>query len=104
VDQGQYALLVQLLEESGPSGDAPNMLVAFVDHLARKNRAAQRDVPPPGLSEHTTVISAFFVLARLLAPALAAAAEHGSGALASFPAGTLFGAGHQDTSAGDQPR
>jgi hypothetical protein len=51
---------------------------------------ALRDVPPPGLSEPTVLMSAFFGLLQLLQPALHAAAEGGVGPLAAFPAAELF--------------
>ncbi len=55
-----------------------------------------RDVQPPQLSDHTTLMSTFYVLLRLLQPALEAAAvaavgDPAPGGLALFPAAALFG-------------
>eukprot|EP00775_Hariotina_reticulata_P010985 gene10985-11140_t len=58
--------------------------------MAKKNRDALRDVPPPGLSEPTVLMSTFFVLLRMLQPALTAARDSGTGPLASFPAAQMF--------------
>lgn len=107
VEQRQYELL-ELLLSTPWSDDAPApsnssvsstgsaasstgcALLVFLRFLLQKNMYALRDVPPPGLSEPTVLMSAFFGLLQLLQPALQAAAEAGSGPLAAFPAAELF--------------
>jgi hypothetical protein len=64
--------------------------------MIHKNAGAARDVPPPGLSEQTVLISLYFVLQRLLLPHMAGAAASGSGPLAAFPAHELFVASHSN--------
>mmetsp|Transcript_9175 Transcript_9175/g.23221 ORF Transcript_9175/g.23221 Transcript_9175/m.23221 type:complete len:1032 (-) Transcript_9175:342-3437(-) len=65
-------------------------LLTFLRGLVLKNRGATRDVPPPGLSDPTVLISVFSALLRLLRPALA----HTT----SLPAGDMF---VKNTSRGD---
>ena len=73
-------------------------LGAFVAHLLRRNRAALRTLPPPGLSDPSALVSAFWGLLALAAPALrrqaAQAGDAGERAgpdpLSWFPAGALF--------------
>ncbi|KAG2499059.1 hypothetical protein HYH03_003244 [Edaphochlamys debaryana] len=81
VEEQQYELLCCLLGCPGadPREDA---LVEFLRFLVHKNRGATRDIPPPGLSDSTVLISAYFVLVRMLRAAL----PHTQ----SFPAGALL--------------
>jgi Kip1 ubiquitination-promoting complex protein 1 len=111
VEQCQYELMQLLLatpfqqNTSSSSGekaeDADCALLVFLRLLLQKNRAALRDVPPPGLSEPTVIMSTFFGLLRLLQPALHAAQEQGCGPLAAFPAAELLAG--SDASAEAQP-
>jgi hypothetical protein len=112
VEQCQYELMQLLLatpfqqhtsSSSSSSGeqDADCALLVFLRFLLQKNRAALRDVPPPGLSEPTVIMSTFFGLLRLLQPALHAAQEQGCGPLAAFPAAELLAG--SDASAEAQP-
>ena len=64
-------------------------LLVFLRFLLQKNRGALRDIPPPGLSDATVLMSAFFALLRLLQPALKAAGQ-GQGPLAAFPAAQIL--------------
>lgn len=101
VEQCQYELMELLLatpfqqtSSSNGDADAECALLVFLRFLLQKNRGALRDVPPPGLSEPTVLMTAFFGLLRLLQPALYAAQEWGAGPLAAFPAAELLaGAG-----------
>ncbi|GLI58788.1 hypothetical protein VaNZ11_000546 [Volvox africanus] len=81
VEDKQYELLCCLLGSKGgdPNEDA---LVEFLRYLVHKNKGATRDMPPPGLSDSTVLISAYFVLVRMLRAALPF--------IDSFPAGALF--------------
>jgi hypothetical protein len=104
VEQRQYELLELLMAE--PWSGAPDIssssqqddsssskdcaLLVFLRCLLQKNRDALRDVPPPGLSEPTVLMSTFFVLLRMLQPVLTAARDSGTGPLASFPAAEMF--------------
>jgi hypothetical protein len=108
VEQRQYELLELLLATpwsddtrtstgssasstaSSAVGSNSCALLVFLRFLLQKNMFALRDVPPPGLSEPTVLMSAFFGLLQLLQPALQSACEHGSGPLAAFPAAELF--------------
>jgi Kip1 ubiquitination-promoting complex protein 1 len=75
---------------AGGSSSSSCALLVFLRFLLQKNMYALRDVPPPGLSEPTVLMSAFFGLLQLLQPALQAACEGNTGPLASFPAAELF--------------
>lgn len=109
VEQRQYELLELLLatpwSEDAPSSSGSSAsstasstsgsssscaLLVFLRFLLQKNMYALRDVPPPGLSEPTVLMSAFFGLLQLLQPALQAACESNGGPLAAFPAAELF--------------
>lgn len=100
VEQCQAELMELLLatpfqQSSSSSGSAATddddcALLVFLRFLLQKNRSALRDVPPPGLSEPTVIMSTFFGLLQLLQPALRAAQEQGSGPLAAFPAAELL--------------
>lgn len=76
-------------------------LMVFLRFLLQKNRGALRDVPPPGLSESTVLMTTFFGLLRLLQPALQAARESGTGPLAALPAAEVLAAA--DTAAEGSP-
>lgn len=105
VEQRQYELL-ELLLATPWSDDAPGSsasstsssastssscaLLVFLRFLLQKNMYSLRDVSPPGLSEPTVLMSAFFGLLQMLQPALQAACDSGSGPLAAFPAAELF--------------
>ncbi|KXZ52881.1 hypothetical protein GPECTOR_8g261 [Gonium pectorale] len=92
VEDKQYELLCCLLGSpgagaatgSGPGGPSPSddALLQFLRYLVHKNRGATRDVPPPGLSDSTVLISTYFVLVRMLRVALPL--------VDSFPAASLF--------------
>jgi hypothetical protein len=71
--------------------EAPTVsaLLVFLRFLLQKNRGALRDIPPPGLSDATVLMSAFFALLRLLQPALKTA-HQGRGPLAAFPAAHIL--------------
>lgn len=75
---------------SAAGGSSSCALLVFLRFLLQKNMYALRDVPPPGLSEPTVLMSAFFGLLQLLQPALQAACEGNTGPLAAFPAAELF--------------
>jgi len=64
----------------------PNRLTELVQYLVRKNRGASRNMPPPGLSDNSVLVSAFFTLLRILRPYL----EGRSPGLSTFPAGLMF--------------
>lgn len=102
MEQRQYDLLELLLAtpfhdpntpstSSSPDEDDCALLV-FLRFLLQKNRGALRDVPPPGLSDPTVLMTTFFGLLRLLQPALQAACEFGAGPLAAFPAAEVLAA------------
>ncbi len=74
---------------AGGRQDVPNRLTELVQHLVRKNRGANRNVPPPGLSDNSVLVSAFFMLLRTLRPYLEGRAGH-DGGLSTFPAGLMF--------------
>ncbi|GLC37744.1 hypothetical protein PLESTM_000643800 [Pleodorina starrii] len=82
VEDKQYELLCCLLGSPGAGDPREDALVEFLRYLVHKNRGATRDVPPPGLSDSTVLISAYFVLVRMLRTALPL--TH------TFPAGSLF--------------
>jgi Kip1 ubiquitination-promoting complex protein 1 len=98
VEQCQFELMELLLatpyqqssSSSSAADDGDCALLVFLRFLLQKNRSALRDVPPPGLSEPTVIMSTFFGLLRLLQPALRAAQEQGTGPLAAFPAAELL--------------
>jgi len=118
VEQRQYELLELLLATPWPdstrnsssssttdsstsssSSSCCCALLVFLRFLLQKNMYALRDVPPPGLSEPTVLMSAFFALLQMLQPALQAACDSSSGSsgsggssgpLAAFPVGELF--------------
>jgi hypothetical protein len=107
VEQRQYELALLLLvtpfQEELPSGNSGSAgkgsssddgdncaLLVFLRTLLLRNRAALRDVPPPGLSDPTVLMSAFFCVLRLLTPALEDAMMRQSGPLAAFPAARLL--------------
>jgi hypothetical protein len=74
---------------AGSCADVPNRLTEFMQHLVRKNRGATRNLPPPGLSDNTVLVSSFFVLLRILRPYLEG--EQGTHcSLSNFPAGLMF--------------
>mmetsp|Transcript_34159 Transcript_34159/g.87346 ORF Transcript_34159/g.87346 Transcript_34159/m.87346 type:complete len:796 (-) Transcript_34159:86-2473(-) len=72
----------------------PTGFSVFVRHLCAKNRGATRNVQPPGLSDNSVLLSAYFVLLRMLKPHLDVAPSAASG-LATFPARELFLRGAQ---------
>ena len=58
-------------------------------YLVRKNKGADRNIPPPGLSDPSVMSSAFFLLLQLLQPYMEGRPGH-EGSLSSFPAGAMF--------------
>ncbi|GIL98251.1 hypothetical protein Vretimale_3653 [Volvox reticuliferus] len=82
VEDKQYELLCCLLGSKGGGDPNEDALVEFLRYLVHKNKGATRDMPPPGLSDSTVLISAYFVLVRMLRAALPFTD--------SFPAGALF--------------
>eukprot|EP00878_Enallax_costatus_P012291 GHUV01012839.1.p1 GENE.GHUV01012839.1~~GHUV01012839.1.p1 ORF type:complete len:1206 (+),score=405.87 GHUV01012839.1:233-3850(+) len=103
VEQRQYDMLELLLAtpfhdpatattSTRRDDDDDCALLVFLRFLLQKNRGALRDVPPPGLSESTVLMTTFFGLLRLLQPALQAACESGTGPLAAFPVAELLAA------------
>lgn len=74
---------------AGARQDVPNRLTELVQHLVRKNRGTNRNVPPPGLSDSSVLVSAFFMLLRVLRPYLEGCTS-GDGGLSTFPAGAMF--------------
>ncbi|GIL47203.1 hypothetical protein Vafri_4076 [Volvox africanus] len=82
VEDKQYELLCCLLGSKGSGDPNEDALVEFLRYLVHKNKGATRDMPPPGLSDSTVLISAYFVLVRMLRAALPFTD--------SFPAGALF--------------
>jgi Kip1 ubiquitination-promoting complex protein 1 len=67
----------------------PTAFSYFVRYLCTKNRGATRNIQPPGLSDNSVLLSAYFVLLRMLKPHLQSAPSPDSG-LATFPAKELF--------------
>lgn len=61
-----------------------------MQHLVRKNRGATRNLPPPGLSDNTVLVSAFFLLLRVLRPYLEGEQGPRDGSLSTFPASLMF--------------
>lgn len=53
-----------------PSVDHGGVFGAFLHHLIRRNRGANRNIPPSGLSDNSVLVSAFFVLLRMLSEGL----------------------------------
>ena len=58
-------------------------------YLVRKNKGADRNIPPPGLSDPSVMSSAFILLLQLLQPYMEGRPGH-EGSLSSFPAGAMF--------------
>ncbi|CAI5464863.1 unnamed protein product [Closterium sp. Yama58-4] len=67
------------------------VLAPFLRSLIRKNRAANRNIVPPGLSDSSVLVTAFFVLLRLLWAGLVG---RGSGKLQKAKRGCATAAGH----------
>lgn len=84
-DQGQGPAQA----EGGAKEQDPSALLYLLRFLLHKNSGSLMDVQPPGLSDATVLMSAFFALLRMLQPAIAAAGE-GRGPLAAFPAAATF--------------
>ena len=77
---------------SGTAGshvEPAKQLTEFVVYLVRKNKGANRNIPPPGLSDPSVMSSAFFLLLSLLQPYMEGKPGH-EGGLSSFPAGAMF--------------
>ncbi|MEW5299631.1 MAG: hypothetical protein WDW36_002626 [Sanguina aurantia] len=82
VEELQYQLIAPLMTLPSYSDPRQSSLEEFLGHLVQKNRGCNRDVPPPGLSDQSVLISTFFVLLRFLQSALYS--------LDSCPVGGLF--------------
>ena len=74
---------------AGSQIEPAKQLTEFVVYLVRKNKGADRNIPPPGLSDPSVMSSAFFLLLQLLQPYMEGRAGH-EGSLSSFPAGAMF--------------
>lgn len=84
--KGTWGRLGLTVARAGGREDVPNRLTELVQYLVRKNRGASRNMPPPGLSDNSVLVSAFFTLLRILRPYL----EGRSPGLSTFPAGLMF--------------
>jgi len=89
--------LCQLLLLTEPANDSETVgapFIEFLAHLLRRNRGSMRNIPPPGTSDNSVLVSTYFALLRMLRPRI----EHLEGDLAKFPAVVLFeGAGARVT-------
>lgn len=74
---------------AGSQIEPAKQLTEFLVYLVRKNKGADRNIPPPGLSDPSVMTSAFFLLLSLLQPYMEGRPEH-EGSLSSFPAGAMF--------------
>ena len=74
---------------AGSQIEPAKQLTEFVVYLVRKNKGADRNIPPPGLSDPSVMSSAFFLLLQLLQPYMEGRPGH-EGSLSSFPAGAMF--------------
>ena len=74
---------------AGSQIEPAKQLTEFLVYLVRKNKNADRNIPPPGLSDPSVMTSAFFLLLSLLQPYMEGRSGH-EGSLSSFPAGAMF--------------
>jgi hypothetical protein len=74
----QVVSAVACLAEVDPPGVSP-LITDFLAFLIDKNRGATRNVPPPGLSDPTALVSTLYAMLRLLAPQLREVHEGGAG-------------------------
>uniref|UniRef100_A0A061R568 RING-type E3 ubiquitin transferase n=1 Tax=Tetraselmis sp. GSL018 TaxID=582737 RepID=A0A061R568_9CHLO len=93
LEDAHYRLFCLLLEQPAAAVcGAPqaceemSALMFFLQHLCAKNKGASRNVRPPGLSDNSVLVSAFFALLRMLRPHLAG----GQPGLGSLPAAEVF--------------
>lgn len=77
------------MTDAGSQMEPAKQLTEFVVYLVRKNKGADRNIPPPGLSDPSVMSSAFFLLLSLLQPYMEGRPGL-EGSLASFPAGAMF--------------
>jgi len=120
--EGNSAPGADELRDEGPGGSAahktrladaevilgmPTYLSSFLSWLIAKNAGARRNVPPPGLSPGSVLVSTFFALLRMLRPFLDAVHLGGDGFC--FPSMAMLchaglSVGPQGRSIGDEPR
>lgn len=59
-------LLINFSPSSSPSQSAGSVFTSFLQNLVWKNRGADRNMPPPGLSNNSVLVSAYTILLRFL--------------------------------------